>query len=229
MTPPNNMPLSDIEERIGHRFRSRGLLEEALTHSSLNRPYNNQRLEFLGDTVLGLMVANLLFRLFPKEKEGDLAKRHAALVCGEFLVGFAREKQLLGYLRMTDGEAQTGGQENPTNIEDLVEALFGAVYLDGGLQAVEAAFLPYWEATAGNVKNPPKDPKTALQEWAQARGLALPKYTVAAAEGPDHAPVFTIEVQVADGTAFSATAGNKRLAEREAARLLLEHLEGQNP
>lgn len=221
------LPLSEIENRIGYRFRSKGLLEEAMSHPSLNRPYNNQRLEFLGDTVLGLMVGGLLFRLFPQEKEGDLAKRHAGLVCGEFLVRFAREKQLVGYLRMSEGEAQTGGQENPTNIEDMVEALFGAVYLDAGLAAVESTFLSYWEAAAGIVKAPPKDPKTALQEWAQGRGLSLPSYTVAATEGPAHAPVFTVEVRVEDGTVFSATAGTKRLAEREAARLLLEHLEEQ--
>lgn len=219
--------MSGIEDRLGHRFRQRGLLEEALTHPSCNKAYSNQRLEFLGDTVLGLMVAKLIYRLFPNEKEGDLAKRHAALVCGESLVIFARELGLSAYMRMADGEESTGGRENPTNIEDMVEALFGAVYLDGGMDAVEATFLSYWEKQAGMVKAPPKDPKTALQEWAQARGKALPTYTVAAAEGPPHAPLFTIEVAIEDGTIFSAAASTKRVAEREAARLLLEHLENK--
>lgn len=217
--------MSSLEEKIGYRFRQRGLLEEALTHPSCAKPYSNQRLEFLGDTVLGVMVGKLIYRLFPTEKEGDLAKRHAALVCGESLVRYALELNLAEHLHMTDGEAATGGRDNPTNIEDMVEALFGAVYLDGGIEAVEQTFLPYWELQAGKEIAPPKDPKTALQEWAQARGKPLPSYTVAAAEGPPHAPVFTIEVSIEDGTVFSATAGTKRLAEREAARLLLEHLE----
>jgi ribonuclease III len=217
--------MSGIEDKIGYRFRQKGLLEEALTHPSLARAYSNQRLEFLGDTVLGVMVAKLLYRLFPAEKEGDLAKRHAGLVCGESLVRYARSLHLAEHLLLADGEAVAGGRENPTNIEDMVEALFGAVYLDGGIEAVEATFLPYWEQQAGQVKAPPKDPKTALQEWAQARGKALPTYTVSASDGPAHAPVFTIDVAIEDGTVFSATAGTKRLAEREAARLLLEHLE----
>lgn len=217
--------MSGIEEKIGYRFRQKGLLEEARTHGSLNKAYSNQRLEFLGDTVLGVMVASLLYRLFPAEKEGDLAKRHAALVCGESLVAYAKSLGLADCLLLSDGEEIAGGRNNPTNIEDLVEALFGAIYLDGGLEAVEATFLPYWEQQAGNVKAPPKDPKTALQEWAQARGQTLPVYRVAASEGPAHAPVFTIEVAIEDGTVFSATAGTKRLAEREAARLLFEHLE----
>lgn len=220
------MSLAELEQKIGYHFRQRGLLEEAVTHPSCAKAYSNQRLEFLGDTVLGLMVAQLIFRLFPQEKEGDLAKRHAALVCGEWLVGYAHALDLSRYLLLSDGEAGAGGRENPANIEDMVEALFGAVYLDGGMTAVEQAFLPYWEQQAGLVKAPPKDPKTALQEWAQARGQALPVYRVSASEGPAHAPVFTIEVAIEDGTLFSATAGTKRLAEREAARLLLEHLQG---
>lgn len=219
------MSFAAIESRLGYTFRQRGLLEEALTHPSCARPYNNQRLEFLGDTVLGLMAAALLFRLFPNEKEGDLAKRHAGLVCGESLVRYAQSLELPRYLVMTDGEANAGGRDNPANIEDMVEALLGAVYLDGGMEAVEQVFLPYWEQQAGLVKAPPKDPKTTLQEWAQARGLALPVYRVAASEGPAHAPLFTIEVAIGDGTVFSATAGTKRVAEREAARLLLEHLQ----
>lgn len=217
--------MSAIEQKIGYRFRQKGLLEEALTHPSLARAYSNQRLEFLGDTVLGVMVAKLLYRLFPAEKEGDLAKRHAALVCGESLVRYAQSLDLPQHLLLAEGEAQAGGRENPTNIEDMVEALFGAVFLDGGIDAVEATFLGWWEGQAGLVKAPPKDPKTALQEWAQARGKDLPTYTVAAAEGPPHAPIFTIEVAIEDGTVFSATATTKRIAEREAARLLLEHLE----
>lgn len=219
------MSAQNIEQKIGYTFRQKGLLEEALTHPSCAKAYSNQRLEFLGDTVLGLMVALLLFRLFPNEKEGDLAKRHAGLVCGESLVAYAKKRDLAAHLIVSDGERTAGGCDNPTNIEDMVEALFGAVYLDGGMEAVQNTFLHDWEEQAGLVKAPPKDPKTALQEWAQARGKALPDYRVTTADGPAHAPVFTIEVAIEDGTVFSATAGTKRAAEREAARLLLEHLE----
>jgi ribonuclease-3 len=219
---------NSLEQKIGYTFRQRGLLEEAMTHPSCAKPYNNQRLEFLGDTVLGLMVGTLIYRLFPKEKEGDLAKRQAALVCGESLVRYAKEFDLAQHMVLADGEAIGGGRDNPTNIEDFVEALFGAVYLDGGLNAVEQTFLPYWEKQAGLVKAPPKDPKTALQEWAQARAKPLPEYRLVASDGPAHAPMFTIEVSIDDGTVFSSTAGTKRLAEREAARMLLEHLEVKN-
>lgn len=213
-----------VENKLGYMFRSKGLLEEAVTHPSCMKPYNNQRLEFLGDTVLGLMVADILFRLFPAEKEGDLAKRHAALVCGESLVRFVQEKDLAQYLQLSPNEQQSGGQENVGNLEDMCEALMAAVYLDGGMEAVEETFGAYWEMQARTVKAPPKDPKTALQEWAQARGLPLPVYTVAASEGPAHAPLFTVNVAIQDGVLCSATASTKRAAEREAARLLLEHV-----
>lgn len=220
--------MSGVETKIGYTFRQRGLLEEALTHPSCAKSYSNQRLEFLGDTVLGVMVAKLIYSLFPYEKEGDLAKRHAGLVCGESLVRYAKDKNLAEDMIVAEGEATTGGRENPTNLEDMVEALFGAIYLDGGIEAVEATFLPYWREQADSVIKPPRDPKTGLQEWAQARGKPLPSYLVVSNEGPPHAPVFTIEVAIDDGTVFSATAGNKRLAEREAARLLLEHLENNS-
>lgn len=218
------MPLEDVERVLGYRFRSSGLLEEAITHPSLNSPYNNQRLEFLGDKALGIMVAELLFKLFPAEKEGAIAKRHAALVCRDFLAEFARAKGLGAYLQMSYGEENIGGRENPANLEDMVEALFGAVYLDGGIDAVEQVFQDYWKERAGLVKAPPKDPKTTLQEYAQARGLPLPHYELVETEGPVHAPLFTVAVHV-EGQACVATATTKRAAEREAARLMLEHLQ----
>lgn len=218
------MPPDNVEQVLGYRFRSQGLLEEALTHPSLNVPYNNQRLEFLGDKALGIMVAELLFRLFPAEKEGAIAKRHAALVCREFLADYARAKGLAAFVKMSMGEENIGGRENPANLEDVVEALFGAIYLDGGMDAVNQVFLSYWQEQAGQVKAPPKDPKTTLQEYAQARGLPLPRYELVETEGPVHAPLFTVAVHV-EGQACVATATTKRAAEREAARLMLEHLQ----
>lgn len=220
--------MSNVEEKLGYVFRQKGLLEEALTHPSCAKPYNNQRLEFLGDAVLGLMVGELLFRLFPQEKEGAIAKRHAALVCGEALVEFIKQRDIAPFLKLAEGEIHSGGRENPANLEDVCEALFGAVYLDGGIEAVKNTFLPYWEGMASKVMAPPRDPKTSLQEWAQARALPLPAYTLTESKGPAHAPVFTIEVSVKGGPLFSATASTKRIAEREAARLLLEHLEQES-
>lgn len=221
------MAAKDVEQILGYEFRQKGLLEEALTHPSCAKSYSNQRLEFLGDTVLGIMVAEIIYRRFPKEKEGDLAKRHAALVRGETLATFVRDKGLNAHLIMAPGEVSSGGRENNANLEDLAEALFGAVYLDGGLEAVKASFEAHWDALAAGVKEPPKDAKTALQEWAQARGLPLPAYKLAGSDGPAHAPLFTMEVQLQDGTVFSATAATKRVAEREAARLMMEHVTGQ--
>ncbi len=217
-----------VESILGYTFRQKGLLEEAQTHPSCAKPYSNQRLEFLGDAVLSLMVADLLFRLFPKEKEGDLAKRQAALVCGEALVTYVRAHGLADHLHLTEGESQAGGRDNPANQEDFCEALIGAIFLDGGMAAVERVFLPYWEELAGKVKEPPRDPKTSLQEWAQGRGMALPAYRMVESSGPAHAPTFTMEVELDDGTVFSATATTKRAAEREAARIMLEHVQEQN-
>lgn len=222
------MAASDVEQILGYSFRQKGLLEEALTHPSCAKTYSNQRLEFLGDTVLGLMVAEILYRRFPKEKEGDLAKRHAALVRGETLSQWVVAKGLNQYLLLAAGEATSGGRDNPTNLEDLAEALFGAVYLDGGPDAVKATFEAHWDTLAQHEKAPPKDAKTTLQEWTQARGLPLPVYKLVGTDGPAHAPLFTIEVRLPDGTTCAATAATKRVAEREAARMMLEHIEGQN-
>lgn len=224
----NPKQLQQLEAALGHRFAKAGLAAEAATHPSCAFSYNNQRLEFLGDTVLALVVANLLYRLFPAEREGDLAKRHAALVRGETLVGFVRDKGLAAFLQLNEGEESCGGRENPANLEDYCEALLGAVYLDGGLESAESVILPYWEPLAAGVKAPPKDPKTALQEWAQARGKPLPTYHLAAKEGPSHAPLFTVEVSVEGSATCAATASTKRVAERKAAKLLLEHLEAEH-
>ncbi len=211
-------------DTLGYSFRDPSLLEEALTHPSLGKKRNNQRLEFLGDAVLGMLVSRLLFDLFPKETEGELARRQAALVCGPTLAQVAKEARLGAHLRLANSEEAAGGRDNPTNLEDACEALIGALYIDGGIEAAAAFVLPRWEKLAKSLKAAPKDAKTSLQEWAQARGLPVPSYTVLESEGPAHAPVFTIEARVQGYEPVTATAPNKRAAEQSAAAELLGKL-----
>jgi ribonuclease-3 len=212
---------------LGYSFRDSSLLEEALTHPSLGKKRNNQRLEFLGDAVLGMLVSRLLFDLYPTETEGELARRHAALVCGPTLAQAAREAGLGEHLHLAASKENAGGRDNPTNLEDACEALIGALYIDGGIAAAEAFVMPRWEKLARSIKAPPKDAKTSLQEWAQARGLPVPSYIVLESEGPAHAPVFTVEARVQGHPPACASAPNKRAAEQTAAAELLGNLTSQ--
>lgn len=217
-----------LESVLGYRFKQPELLRLALTHRSLLRDgesSSNQRLEFLGDAVLGLMIAELLYELFPSEPEGDLSKRLVALVNGEQLAGIADKMGLGEHLLLSDGEAEQGGRRNPSNLEDACEALLGALYLDGGIEAVRGVVATFWLSAAKSVATPPKDPKTSLQEWAQARGLPLPSYTVLSADGPSHAPHFVIEVAIPGKPPVTGEGGTKRIAERLAAKAMLETLE----
>lgn len=219
--------LDALQEAIGYRFRDEGLLNLALTHRSMGYEGvtgNNQRLEFLGDSVLGLAIAEMLYAIFPEEPEGDLSKRLVSLVNGEHLAAMARTMGLNQYLMLSTGEAEQGGRDNPSNLEDVCEALLGAMYLDGGIDAVRGLVNRYWRAMAEEMKAPPKDPKTSLQEWAQARSLKLPEYTVISADGPSHAPHFVIEVSLEGQQPCRGEAGTKRVAERQAAALMLQQV-----
>lgn len=216
-----------LQEILGYKFRDPQLLTLALTHRSLARDVkdiSNQRLEFLGDSVLGLAIADLVYQMFPQEAEGDLSKRLVSLVNGEQLAQIATTLKLGDYLRMSSGEEEQGGRTNPSNLEDACEALLGAIYLDGGLDAVHAVVKSIWAPYATAMKAPPKDPKTALQEWAQARSLPLPEYVVVSADGPSHAPHFIIEVRMKNAAPARGEAGSKRIAERLAASAMLESL-----
>lgn len=221
------MKQAELESILGYQFRDPQLLKCALTHRSgaRNGDANNQRLEFLGDSVLGLLIAEMLYQLFPDEPEGDLSKRVVSLVNGEQLTAIARTMRLGEFLLVSDSEEEQGGRDNPSNLEDACEALLGAAYLDGGLEAARGIVDRFWRPHAQSLKTPPRDPKTALQEWAQARGLALPEYKVISADGPSHAPHFIIEVTVGDKPPVSGSAGSKRLAERNAASALLAQLD----
>ena len=209
-----------LQSRIGYRFRDESLLKLALTHPSLAKAHSNQRLEFLGDAVLGAVVAHILYAMFPTEQEGELARRHSALVCAQTLTQIARDIDLGDALCIASSEVR----DNASNLEDALEALIGAIYLDGGFTAAEAFIKHQWHDLAQKVTAPPKDAKTALQEWAQARGLPIPDYTVLDTSGPAHAPVFTIEASVVGHEPAQAKASSKRAAEQQAAAQLLERL-----
>jgi ribonuclease-3 len=213
-----------LQTRIGYRFRDGGLLALALTHPSVLKQQSNQRLEFLGDAVLGAIVAHVLYGMYPHEQEGELAMRQAALVRGSTLTQVARDIELGEALTLGLSEVQSQGRANPSNLEDALEALVGALYLDGGMAVAEAFVLPRWKAMAEKVEIAPKDAKTALQEWAQARGLPVPAYRLVGSAGPAHAPQFTIEVAVQGQPPAQAMAAAKRMAEQLAASILLKKL-----
>lgn len=212
-----------VEQAIGYQFTQPDLLVRALTHRSLGQGHN-QRLEFLGDSVLGLLIAEMLYAMYPDEAEGDLSKRLVSLVNGEQLTAIAREWGLGDALAMSPSEDEQGGRENRSNLEDACEALLGAVYLDGGLDAARGLIERFWKPAALQTKAPPKDPKTTLQEWVQGRGLSLPEYAVVSADGPSHAPHFVIEVRVDGQAAARGEAGTKKQAERLAAEAMLAQL-----
>jgi ribonuclease-3 len=226
----------ELRHIIGYEFNRHELLEEALTHPSALVPERRrrrrptpvkrdfERLEFLGDRVLGLLIADHLWRRFEGEPEGDLTRRHTHLVRREALVRVAETIGLGRYLVLSRAEATAGAAGNPGILADACEALIAAIYLDGGFEAASAFVRRFWEPLIDEMEEPPRDPKTALQEWVQARGLALPAYELVATSGPDHAPLFTVAAYVAGGDPATATASSKRSAEAKAAAILLDRL-----
>lgn len=222
--------LQAFQGRLGHVFRDPGLLVRALTHASIAGPMrpSNERLEFLGDRVLGLSIAGALFGADEKAAEGQLAPRFNALVRKETCAEVARELSLGEVLKLGRSEMMTGGRRKEALLADAMEAVIAAVYLDAGFDVARAVVLRLWGARVQDAGNSARDPKTALQEWAQARGMAVPAYTAIGREGPDHAPVFTVEVRLANGATERASANTKRAAEQVAARALLARLEGQD-
>jgi ribonuclease III len=220
--------LDKLGGKLGYRFRKARLLDVALTHASLSdtrrHTETNERLEFLGDRVLGLLVAELLLEAYPDEPEGAIARRYADLVKRESLARVAAELDLGGVLHLSAGEAATGGRNNPGVLADACEAILGAMYLDGGLDPVRDFVRRHWTPMMQAWSKPPKDPKTRLQEWAQGMGLALPVYRMLSAAGPPHKPRFRIEVEVAGYPPATAEGPSKREAERGAAHALLERL-----
>jgi ribonuclease-3 len=219
--------LDDLERRLGHRFSAPELARQALTHRSFGTPHN-ERLEFLGDSLLNCVVATLLYERFPKLPEGDLSRLRAGLVNQSSLFEIARELALGERLRLGEGEMKSGGFRRPSILADALEALLGAVYLDAGFEAVRASverLLGERLERAG--RNPvDKDPKTELQEHLQGRRLQLPRYAVMKTEGEAHDQTFTVECRVDDlALVATGTGASRRAAEQAAAAGVLAKLE----
>lgn len=212
-----------LQDRLGHRFSEPKLLEQALSHASSqsNRLNSNERLEFLGDRVLGLAVTEMLYATFPKETEGELGYRFTALVRKETLADVARDLDIASCLRMSPGEQNAGGHDNASILADSCEALIGAVFLDAGYAIAAALVHRFWKPLATAHTGPLKDAKTRLQERCQKTGLALPDYDVTGQSGPDHAPTFTINVTVEGRAPVSGTGSTKQEAEQAAAEAML--------
>ena len=219
--------LSAFCDRIGYRFQQPELLVRALTHgsiSSVTRP-DNQRLEFLGDRVLGLVMAEALLDADAEATEGVLAPRYNAMVRKEACADVARDIELGAVLKLGKSEMVSGGRRKEALLGDGMEALIAAVYRDGGFSAARDLILRLWGNRIFDVEEDARDPKTALQEFVQARGETPPQSDIIKREGPDHAPEFTIAVTLASGERAEAKAGAKRQAEQAAAKALLERLD----
>jgi len=222
--------LSAFSTRIGHVFKRPDLLIEAMTHASLSsatRP-DNQRLEFLGDRVLGLVMSEAVLLADPTASEGLLAPRFNSLVRKETCAEVAISIGLGDGLKLGRSEMMSGGRRKQALLGDAMEAVIAAVYLDSDYATVRALVLRVWGDRIANAAEDARDAKTSLQEWAQARGLAPPTYVETARSGPDHAPIFTIAARLDNGAQSTATAASKRQAQQAAAADLLARLEGQS-
>jgi ribonuclease III len=215
-----------LQTRLGYRFADPDLLERALSHSSAVSPARRiersyQRLEFLGDRVLGIVVAEMLYRRFPKANEGELSRTLNTLVRKETCAEIARQLDLGREINLGDSEARSGGAEKEAILGDITEAVIGAIYLDGGLEPartfIETNFEPFLSDGQANRA----DAKTTLQEWAQARGLEPPAYVLVERTGPDHAPEFTIGIELAGFERLEAIGPSKKIAEHKAAEMFL--------
>lgn len=218
----------DLEQKLGYKFKDEQSLDCALTHASVRggKPAraDNERLEFVGDRVLGLAIAGFLNANFPGAKEGELARRYNGLVRGETCARIGRELGIGSRLILSDAEASSGGRDKDTILADAVEAILGAIYVEAGFDVAQDVVLRLWAPllTEQRPQVAAADPKTALQEWAQGRGLSLPQYAVVGREGPDHAPLFTAEVRIRSIDPARGEGASKRLAEQAAAASLLE-------
>lgn len=217
----------ELEKALGHRFRNQPLLEVALTHASMRggkaHRSDNERLEFIGDRVLGLVIAEALSERFPEATEGELARRYNRLVRGEACARIARSIGVGEYLILSESEAGSGGRSKGTILADAMEAILGAIFLDAGFQTARTVVRSLWgDEDDRRPEGARPDAKSALQEWAQGRGLALPEYVEVNRKGPDHAPRFTSEVRISGCAPAQGEGPSKRAAEQAAARMLLE-------
>ena len=216
--------IRSFEQRLGYQFSDLSLLIEALTHSSIasEAKKDNQRLEFLGDRILGLVMAEALLETDQLASEGTLAPRFNALVRKEACADVARQINLGGVLKIGRSEMLSGGRRKDALLGDGMEAVIAAIYKDGGFEVAKKIIIELWGDRIKNVKGDARDAKTMLQEWAQARGQNPPKYQVMSQSGPDHAPDFCVKVLLESGETADALAGSKRQAEQMAAKSLLQ-------
>lgn len=231
MTNSRKAAVAELESAIGHHFEDRELLERALTHASVGEGARNvrhyERLEFLGDRVINLLAAERLLALYPDATEGEMSPKLAEVVNGRACARVGRRLNLGEALRLSPGESKSGGRDKDTILGDAAEALMAAVFIDAGLDVARHVFNRAWAAEFDSASRArAKEPKTELQEWAQARGRPLPFYAVIDREGPDHAPLFTVEVTV-DGYPPERGRGRSRQdAEKAAALAMLLNREG---
>jgi ribonuclease III len=218
--------LAAFQARIGHQFRAPALLVQALTHPSIAGPTrpDNQRLEFLGDRVLGLTIATALFS--EGQTEGQMAPRFNAMVRRETCAAVAAECGLGAVLKLGRSEMISGGRKKEATLADAMEAVIAAVYLDAGFDTARDVVLRLWSPHLAAAPEDPRDAKTLLQEWAQGRGDAPPAYAETGREGPAHALTFTVVVRMADGATAEGAGRTKRAAEQAAAAVMLERVQG---
>ncbi|MCB4820957.1 ribonuclease III [Roseicella aerolata] len=220
--------LAEFAGKLGHEFTRPELLRQALTHSSAtqgSRLSSNERLEFVGDRVLGLLIAEWLVERFPTEREGDIGKRHSALISAEALAGIAERLDLAAALKMPPRYQQQGFRTWVNILSDALEAVLGAIYLDAGLEAARIFVRREWAGLVEEHRKPPLPAKSRLQEWTLGRGLGLPTYTLTSSEGPAHSPVFRVTVAAA-GREAEGVGATKRAAEQAAAEAWLAGLKG---
>ncbi len=219
-----------LEDRIGYKFADKALLDRALTHISAlsggpqNRVASYQRLEFLGDHVLGLVISDMLYRAFPKANEGELSRRLADLVRKETCAEVAKAMDLGPALRLGNSESHAGGRLRTTILADACEGLVGAVFVDGGYAAADELIARFWKERMIKTVRPLRDAKTMLQEWAQARGLPTPAYKELARTGPHHDPEFKVAVVLPDRPPAEGLGSSKRAAEQAAAAAMLSRV-----
>lgn len=215
-------------DSLGYSFKNEALLEEALTHPSCNlkqedgTAFSYQRLEFLGDSILGAAISQLLIEHFPQEPEGDLARRKSGLVQKKAIAAVVQRLGLHEHIRFSETEGNSGGKDNISVQEDVGEAVIGAIFADGGFDAAKQFIKAHWLEAMLAQKTAPIDAKTALQEWTQARSLGLPNYQLIEQIGSAHEPIFTVEVSVGGLESQMAEGATKRKAERRAAAKMLE-------
>lgn len=218
MAPQRRAPFDRLHERLGYKFRDGELLQQALTHGSKGKSTQNyERLEFLGDRVLSLVIAEALMEKHRKEKEGTLAARHSALVRGDVCAAVGEDMGLDEFISVGDTEKRVGVHKMRSVLGDAVEALIGAIYLDGGLSHARDVILRFWASALNKPDTALKDAKTFIQEWALAKSLPLPRYDLVARDGPEHKPRFVIEVQIEKHQAAQGEGASKQAAEMAAA------------